>query len=226
MNDETNMKLEQVTDTPATMEDDTPETTRVNPQDYTVIRDMIKEMEDWNNMLKEETHSILKHNYGLTNFAIVGIIPYTPTMIESMTLDDINAFVEKYKDSTTDSHTFDTLEDGIAMMKEVKELQMNLYNAEQETTKLKNESQVILHDYFEFLSSPEVVKARHERLNKMRQMAETEEDEVKKIRMQRMIDAMEQADTMDFIFKRLQDNTEKEVDSLCDSIYGIADRYL
>ena len=111
-----------------------------NPQDYAIIRDMMKEMDEWNQMLKDETHSILKNTYGLTNFAIVGIIPYTDEKIEAMTLDEIKAFFEKYRQQNTNNEpVIETLEDGIKLMKEVKELQMNLYSADQESSKLKEQ---------------------------------------------------------------------------------------
>jgi hypothetical protein len=193
------------------VENTTEETTSFNPKDYSVIRDMMKEMDDWNKMLKDETHSILKNSYGLTNFAVLGIIPYTDEKIEAMTLEDVHAFVEKYKDHTvTHIDPVETLEDGIKMMKEVKELQMNLYSAEEEASKLKEQSHDILNDYFEYLSSPEVIEARKKRLEKMRELAEAETDEYKKYQMKKMIDSMEKSDNMEFIFKRFYDNATKE----------------
>ena len=178
------------------VENTTEEKSSFNPQDYSIIRDMMKEMDEWNKTLKDETHSILKNNYGLTNFAVVGIIPYTDEKIENMTLDDINAFIEKYKDVNVSHIKVETLEDGIKMMKEVKELQMNLYTAEQEASQLKSQSQDILNDYFEYLSSPEVVEARRKRLEKMRELAENEKDEYKKYQIKKIIDSMEKYNNM------------------------------
>ena len=193
------------------VETTTEEKSSFNPKDYSVIRDMMKEMDDWNKMLKDETHSILKNSYGLTNFAVLGIIPYTDEKIEAMTLEEINAFIEKYKDhSVTHISPIETVEDGIKVMKEVKELQMNLYSAEEEASKLKEQSQDILNDYFEYLSSPEVAEARKKRLEKMRELAEVETDEYKKYQMKKMIDSMEKSDNMDFIFKRFYDDATRE----------------
>ena len=204
----------------------------VNPQDYSVIKDMMKEMEDWNKMLKDETHSILKNSYGLTNFAIMGIIPYSDEKIENMTLEEVHAFIEKYKDHSVNYiPEIETVEDGIKMMKEVKELQMNLYTAEQESAKLKEQSNDILNEYFEYLSSPEIIEARRNRLNKMKELAANETDEVKKKAMLRMIDSMEQADTFEFIFKRLYNDAIKESESVIKAFFDekrgsyVIDRY-
>jgi hypothetical protein len=116
-------------------------------------------------------------------------------------------------------------------MKEVKELQMNLYSAEQEASKLKEQSQDILNDYFEYLSSPEVVAARKNRLEKMRELTESETDEVKKSNMTRMLNSMEQADNMEFIFNRFYNDALKESDSVIDAFFDekrgsyVIDRY-
>lgn len=203
-----------------------------NPQDYAIIRDMMKEMDEWNKMLKDETHSILKNHYGLTNFAIFDIIPYTDEKIENMTLDNIKEFIEKHKDqNVNNTPDIESLEDGIKVMKEIKELQMNLYSAEQEAAKLKEQSQDILNDYFEYLSSPEVAAARKNRLEKMKELAEAETDTIKKINMKKMINSMEQADTMEFIFKRFHDDAVNELDSVMRSFFDerrgsyVIDRY-
>lgn len=199
---------------------DVNENNSFSPQDYTVIRDMMKEMDEWNKMLKDETHSILKNTYGLTNFAVVGIIPYTDEKIESMTLDEIKQFFNKYSDQNT-KHVYEiaTLEDGIQAMKEIKDLQMNLYTAEQESDKLKAQSQDILNDYFEYLSSPEVSAARKNRLNKMKALAEAETDEGKRYSMLRMINSMEQADNMEFIFDRFYADAVGESKRVMESFF-------
>lgn len=213
------------------VENTTEEQESFNPQDYSVIRDMMKEMDDWNKMLKDETHSILKNNYGLTNFAVLGIIPYTDEKIEAMTLEDVYAFIEKYKDQSSNVEPIETLEDGIKMMKEVKELQMNLYSAELEASKLKEQSHDILNDYFEYLSSPEVVEARRKRLEKMRELAANETDEYKKHKINKMIDSMEKADNMEFIFKGFYENAERETRLIMEQFFDekrgsyIIDRY-
>ena len=211
---------EEIKNTNEVVENTTEETTSFNPKDYSVIRDMLKEMDDWNKMLKDETHSILKNTYGLTNFAVLGMIPYTDEKIEAMTLEEINAFMEKYKDhNVSNIKTIDTLEDGIKIMKEVKELQMNLYSAEEEASKLKEQSQDILNDYFEYLSSPEVVEARRKRLDKMRELAEAETDEYKKYQINKMIESMTHADSMEFIFTRFYNNAVKESDSVLTAFF-------
>ena len=211
---------EEIKNTNEVVENTTEETTSFNPKDYSVIRDMLKEMDDWNKMLKDETHSILKNTYGLTNFAVLGMIPYTDEKIEAMTLEEINAFMEKYKDpNVSNVKTIDTLEDGIKIMKEVKELQMNLYSAEEEASKLKEQSQDILNDYFEYLSSPEVVEARRKRLDKMRELAEAETDEYKKYQINKMIESMTHADSMEFIFTRFYNNAVKESDSVLTAFF-------
>ena len=198
-----------------TTTNETEENVVMGPNDYSVIRDMLKEMESWNKMLQDETHSILKTSYGLSNFAMVGIIPFTEEKINSMTMEDVNEFIEKYRDHNVNNvPELKTLEEAINFMKEVKDLQMNLYEADQETNKLKEESNNILNDYLNYLSSPEVVEARRNRLANMKTLAESETDPVKRARMMEMINSMEQTDTMEFIFKRFYTDAVKESKAL------------
>ena len=68
-----NTKVDVIEETEVVSETTTNTNESFDPKDFTIIRDMIKEMDDWNKMLKDETHSILKNNYGLTNFAIFDI---------------------------------------------------------------------------------------------------------------------------------------------------------
>ena len=217
MTDEMNVNSQVVEEaTPETTE----EKTSFDPNDYKIIRDMMKEMDDWNKMLKDETHSILKNSYGLNNFAIFDIIPLNDEKIDNMTLEDIKDFIEKHRDTSVKNvPEIETLEDGIKMMKEVKTLQMNLYSAEQEASKLKDQSQDILNDYFEYLSSPEVAAARKNRLEKMKELAAAETDKTKKYQMMQMIDSMEKADNMDFMFKGFYNDSTREANLIMDQYF-------
>ena len=230
MNDEMNTNVDVVEENDTT--ETTKETVSFSPKDYTIIRDMLKEMDEWNKMLKDETHEILKNNYGLTNFAIFDIIPFTDEKIDNMTLEDIKDFIEKHKDTTvTNIPEIENVEDGIKTMKEVKTLQMNLYSAEQEASKLKEQSNDILNDYFEYLSSPEVTAARKNHLDKMKELAAAETDTNKKYKMMQMIDSMEKADTMDFLFSGFYRDTAREIKLIMDQYFDekrgsyIIDRY-
>lgn len=192
----------------------------MRPEDYTVIKDMLNEMDSWNKMLKQETHSILKNTYGMTPFVMVGIIPFDDLRIESMTMEDITKFINEHKDPSSNvNYTVETVEDGKKMMRELKDLQMNLYSAEQEASKLKAQSQDILNEYYEYLSSPEVKEARRNRITRMRELADAETDPVKKSNMYKMINAMEQSDTFEFFFTRLQKDVEKESNSIIEQFF-------
>ena len=69
---------------------------KVDPKDYKIIRDMIKEMDDWNHMLYDETVSILSTSYGLKETALFGIAKLNDEEIEQITEEQVNEFYTTY----------------------------------------------------------------------------------------------------------------------------------
>lgn len=189
---------------------------KISPNDYKVIRDMIKEMDDWNKMLYDESMSILHNNYGLSDSILISIGMMNEEKIKSLSIEEIKSIFEdnadtRYKDNIPN---IDNIDDGIKYLLDVKEIQTNIYNATMEASKLKNESEGILNEYLNYLTSEDVFEARRKRLENMKSLAEQEVDPIKKANMNMMIKSMEMSATFEFIFKRFNKDSQREIDSI------------
>jgi len=191
-----------------------------DPEDYKLIREMLKEMKEWGEMLRTETDKILKSQYGLSSNALYAIGIMTDASIEEATLDTYNEFYDKYncEDGERDVVPSND-EEAITVLKEIKKLQANLYESETDYQKLQMDSNEIMTQYLTFMSSDAVIEARNKELESMKVAAEAEKDEVKRNEMLRKIHVMEEARTLHFIFARIEEYGEKEINNIVDAFF-------
>ena len=198
----------------------TGENKRTDPNSYKLMRDMLKEMKEYEKMMEEQTLSVLDGTYNLSSASIMGITVIPNSKIDQMSLEEINSFFKKYAKNKDVPSYYEDIEEAHESMHEVKKLQLNLLDMTEETKKIEEESNEILNDYAEFLSSEEVIKARQQRLENMKSLAEKETDEEKKRSILRMIKSMELTQSLDFIFERLNVFGKKEEDGVIDAFFN------
>lgn len=216
-----------------------------DPNNYKVMIDMIKEMDEQYKMLKEFTESNVKQ-YNLHPDIIEAIIPYTHEDINEMPVQDgidflskfvysdetgekitINDIIDRNREKTTtmiDGKEVDVYDDDFSIvfkiLHDIKDSSMNLYSAKLEADKLKNESKDVLNEYLNYISSNKVQENRKKRLEIMKKsLANYNEDDVKKKKMEKMIESMEASMTLSFIFTRLETLKEKEILSIKKSFF-------
>lgn len=199
-----------------------------DPNTYKIMIDMIKEMNDQYNMLKEMTEENVK-NMHFKSDIIEAIIPISKEKITEMTYEEKYKFLEEYviypytiekimSEQMGEIKSVDYQLDYI--MNSIKDASMNLYTAKLEADKLKSESQDVLNEYFNYISSNKVQENRKKRLEMMKNsLADYNEDDVKKAKMKRMIDSMEASMSLSFLFTRLNTLKEKEVKSIKDAFF-------
>ena len=130
--------------------------------------------------------------------------------IDEMTLEEINEFFDKHVYQTYTSMEYDDVEEARLAMHEIKKLQYNLMEVENEYKKIQSESNEILNDYAEFLSSEKVIVARKARLERMKELAKSETNDQKRREIEKKIKYMEMTQSLDFIFTRLDTFGDKE----------------
>lgn len=186
----------------------------VTPEDYKLIRDMMKDMDEWNETLNKYSINSLHHDYGLSTDIFVTIGMISEEKIKEMSLEEIKEFFNKNADPkyVDNIPEMNTLEDAVKYMLEVKEIQTNKYNTEMDAKQLKADTESITNDYLNYLSSDKVTEARKKRLNQMKEITEKETDIGKKREMEKLIKATESMDSFDFVFDRFEKFTsEKEL---------------
>ena len=192
-----------------------------DPNDYKLIREMLKEMKEWGEMLRNETNNILREQYNLNTNALYAIGIMTDSSIEEATLDTYNEFYENYKYSEDGNR--DTVpsndEEAVAVLKEVKKLQANVYESESDYQQLQMDSNEIMTQYLTFMSSDAVIEARNKELQSMKIAAEAEKDEVKRNEMLRKIQVMEDARSLQFIFHRIEQYGDWELNNIVNAFF-------
>lgn len=181
-----------------------------SPDSYSLIRDMMKEMKEYQKMMEDETRNILHRNYHLSDEVMVPLAFISKSKIDEMSLDEINEFFDKHVYQTYTSMEYDDVEEARLAMHEIKKLQYNLMDIENEYKKIQADSNDILNDYAEFLSSEKVIAARKARLERMKELAKSETNETKRREMEKKIRYMEMTQSLDFIFTRLDTFGDKE----------------
>lgn len=204
---------------------DTPNTNteiekKVDPKQYRLILDMIKEVEDSYNAFKVSASSRI-NTMGLSDTIIEAILPYEEDKINSIDVSEIRDVINNNKTTMdVDSKSDDEL---VELFKEIKKMQLLLLTSRRDVEKLKAESNETLKDYFNYLSSARVRKAREERIDALKEAVDYEEDEVRKASMVRMINTMEASLDYSFLYDRFNEYGEKEIESIKNGFFNDKD---
>lgn len=188
---------------------------KLSPKEYKVIIDMIHEMDEQYKVLKETTVNIIVNENHLKEDIIDAILPYNKDSIASLDAEEIRSFLIKYAEDEEKEHLSNMSDEDLrAEMKEIKDATLVLLTAEEESKKLKEESSEVLEEYFNYMSSDKVKAVREKRLEAMKKAYELEKDEIKKKKIQNMIDSIESAMNYSFMEDRFKSLGDKEIESI------------
>ena len=186
--------------------------------DYKFIIDMIKEMEEQYKLLKDVALSQAEVRFNLTKDVYTGIIPITEDDIKTMTESEMKKFLSKYliEDQQLPANNDDEVRN---IMTELKTMSLQLLSSKKDIDDIKKESNNMMKDYFNYLSSPMAQEKRANRLKALKEAVEKTDDEDKKKSMMRMITTMEEAQNLSFLFTRFDTLGDKEIKSIVDSFF-------
>lgn len=206
-----------------------------SPEDYKLIIDMLKQMDEQYDTLKEYTHSHVRNEYALNPDILTNILGYTEEDIkEKMSLKDMVDFVKPYVDPIADiniiiqeivknsekEENINTVEDGYRkMLLDIKEDSMTIYDMESKIKELRAQTSDILKEYFAYSSSNTVRQQNLENLATLKAQVEKEGDELAKKKALRKIADMEAAYSLSFLFRRLDRYGKKEVQNIKDVFF-------
>lgn len=224
-NEEKNIPVEETINEVETQEES--KENSFNPQDYRLIMDMIKEMDSQYEMLKSFTESTIENTYGVRASIIYSMVGYMSEDIENMSAEQMKDILNNFgseentkkiiDEFNTDDNELEALR---KIIKEIKAAQLSLMNTKFEADKIKEESNEIIQDYMNYLSSPKVQEYRLKKLSLMKEAAEKETDPVKKREMIEMIDAIESTQTFSFMYTRFKDYGEHELANIVEKFFS------
>lgn len=199
--------------------------------DYKQLTEMIKEMDENIKVLSEISDSTLVGVYGVNPKIKDVLMSMTKEELESISgLSEINDILEK---SNTDPKCYESAwnslnpdgdeEKFVSSSKEMflscKDSIEQVMSLEDEKNKIADELKQVTENWFEYVNSSEYKKKKLEKLNNLKNEAENEADPLKKKKILEMINSMENGESLQFLFDRIEKNPEIEIRSIKDSYF-------
>lgn len=200
--------------------------------DYKQLTGMIKDMDSNIKALSDVADSTLVGIYGLNPNIREVLMNASMEELESISEESqINEILKK-SDSNIDEYKsmWSTLnsddEDPMKYVTSTKEMLISCKDSldqvkslEDEKNKIADEVKQVTENWFEYVNSSEYKQKKLEKLNNLKNEAENESDPLKKKKILEMISSMENGESLQFLFDRIEKNPEVEVASIKDSYF-------
>lgn len=190
--------------------------------DYKSILDMIKSMDEQLKSLKDMSTGLIRNTYHLKTEILDDIIRYTKKELEEMEIDKIKEILIPYTIDSEDIDDINQMEDDEIRKEiiEIKNSSLVYLSAKVEADNLKNESNDILSEYMNYMTSDKAREAKKKNLETMKKSLDTESSEKNKKEIQDMINVMESSLNYDFLYYRFNELKDKEVDNIKEGFFN------
>lgn len=201
--------------------------------DYKELEGMIKSME-----------SDIKTLSDLADSDIIGVYELNPSIkdvLMGMSQEELQAIAEEsqideiLKQGNCDIDSYKSIwssmndEPGDDFVKSTKEMFLSYKDSasqikelEDEKNKITDELKQVTENWFEYVNSAEYKQKKLDKLNELREKAESEADPLAKKKILEMISSMESGQTLQFLFDRMEKNPEIETRAIKDSYFDSA----
>lgn len=201
--------------------------------DYKELEGMIKSME-----------SDIKTLSDLADTDIIGVYELNPSIkdvLMNMSQEELQAITEEsqideiLKQGNCDIDSYKSIwssmndEPGDDFVKSTKEMFLSYKDSasqikelEDEKNKITDELKQVTENWFEYVNSAEYKQKKLDKLNELREKAESEADPLAKKKILEMISSMESGQTLQFLFDRIEKNPEIETQAIKDSYFDSA----
>lgn len=201
--------------------------------DYKELEGMIKSME-----------SDIKTLSDLADTDIIGVYELNPSIkdvLMNMSQEELQAITEEsqideiLKQGNCDIDSYKSIwssmndEPGDDFVKSTKEMFLSYKDSasqikelEDEKNKITDELKQVTENWFEYVNSAEYKQKKLDKLNELREKAESEADPLAKKKILEMISSMESGQTLQFLFDRIEKNPEIETRAIKDSYFDSA----
>ena len=201
------------------MENNNSEQGNINTSsDYRVIIDMIREADDYHKMMIETTHSLVKDTFNLNPEVLDYVLRYDKSEIENLDTEEIRNFLDSYSlpEESADVRKIKDMDrdELVKALTVIKDASLTLLASQQEVQSLKKESNDVLNEYFNYMSSDKIKESRKKRLELMKNELETVTDEVQKKKIVDMIATMEASLNFDFLKTRFNKLGDDEISNI------------
>lgn len=193
--------------------------------EYKVLIDMIADLEEqsktYEDLLKSEIESL-----GYDTLIIRYIsLKFKKEDIAYMDDEDLKKIYDKFHKGDEEEFDPEAIKDIIKKIFEIVDIR-------NEAASLRNEANNAIEEYTKYITSPEYIQKKKERLEHLKEMAEKETDEVEKKKVMKLIETLEATSTLSFLFTRLDKIGDKECESVINTYFDnnrskyVIDRYV
>lgn len=202
-----------------------------SPKDYKIMIDLLNELNEQYKSLKSFYEDYIKKSYNLDPKILNDILPITKADIEGMNIDAMIDFISDYHEcgvdgvqniyemmAVTSDHPKDDFRD---IIMDIKQSSMTIYTQKREMDHIRKESNKVLDEYMNYMSSDVVKKSRMTYLNNLKEAIKKESEEGKIKSMNKMISDIESSQNLSFIFDRFNKFGDKEVNTIADIFFSV-----
>lgn len=202
--------------------------------DFKNLQAMIQTMESEMEMLDDLTNGIITDVYDLDLSIKSKLLSVTEEEISSMTEEEAIKLLNECN-SNDENNNVEILRESHSKSteycdKEFIEYVRNVFSSikksidetekmREEKIKLEKEANEITENYFNYINSAEYKEKKRQKLQELREQAESEEDIVKKNKILNMLTAMDESETLHFLFARIEKLGDKEIKNIKDIFF-------
>jgi hypothetical protein len=190
-------------------------------EDYKNLTGMIKDMESSIKTLSIMADATIQGLYDLPDGVKTTVANMTDDEVSTLTeekftslLNDnkcsIDDFKKTWKDVNPDKPDEAMMETVISMFKSYKSSLKEIEGFEKQKNQIKSELKQATDNWFEYVNSAEYKSKKLQRLQELEERVESEKNPTEKRKIQKMIKTMRDAETLDFLFERLEKSPQKE----------------
>lgn len=188
-------------------------------EEYGEVTKLVQEMLSSYNAMKDAYYKETEEEYKLKKEVLESLIRFTPSELEQLPSEQVNVYYDKYAMEAEDDVTEETKRE---RLKQTKELSSALYDLKAELNSILSETNSTIHE-IETEKSQKRDEALRKKLDELKEKMDSEEFddtmEESKERMQIMIDSIESALSMEFIFERIKKYGDKELEKVMEGFF-------
>ena len=187
-------------------------------KDYKIMVELMHDMKENIDILKETISRRLHDEYHLKDTIIDSILPIMMEDIDTMDIEEIEEMLDKH---TTKGNILIPHSDSEnrEIFKTIKEMSLVLYSAQKEYDDIRKDMADIMDEYVEYMSSEKVKTAREKRLERMKELSDSETDPVQKKKIDELINTTESATNFSFLQERFEKFGEKEIENIMEGFF-------
>lgn len=199
-------------------------------EDFENLNAMVQTMDTQLDVLEELTNTTITDGYGLTLDTKDLIKEMTYEYIDNLTNEEIvssfggeeNSNIQALRNLHENNEEYkdkDFSEFVKFVFSDIKKSLDEIERVIEDKRKITKEITDLSDNYFNYVNSKEYKEKKMKRIENLREKAQNESDPIQKKKIERMLNSMESAETLQFLFDRIEKVGNKEINNIKDVFF-------